>query len=216
MARRTDASPDSTAEVLSALLRGESDDTAYADDAAQRIISAALAEFTEYGFRRVKVDDIARRAGMHRVTVYRRFKNKDEIVIAATITWLSALFKQISMAVSAPGRAQEGIVEGFAMALSIIRSEPIVARALAADADYFVPLLIGYGGTTIAVVREIFARELRRTMTPAEQEQIDIDGVAELVARAGLSFVLTPESHFPLETPDDLRAFARRYLAPLL
>lgn len=211
--QRSAANTETEANVLAALL---SDVPLYGDAAAQRVIAAALAEFTEYGFRRVSVDDIARRAGMHRVTVYRRFKNKDEVVLATVITWVQAFFQAVAAAVAAPNDPEEGIVEGFALALSTMRSEPLVTRVLANEADYFVPFIVGHGGVAVAVVRETFAHQLRRMLTPEAQEHIDIDGVAELVARAGLSFLLTPQSHFALETTEDIRAFAHRYLAPLL
>jgi hypothetical protein len=40
--------------------------------------------------------------------------------------------------------------------------------------------------------------------------------VAEILVRLTLSFLLTPESAIALHTPDDARAFARRFLVPAL
>ena len=52
-------------------------------DATQAILDAALVEFERHGFRRVALDDVARRAGVSRTTIYRRFANRDELVAAA-------------------------------------------------------------------------------------------------------------------------------------
>ena len=40
-------------------------------DATAAILDAALVEFEQHGFRRVALDDVARRAGVSRTTIYR-------------------------------------------------------------------------------------------------------------------------------------------------
>jgi hypothetical protein len=42
------------------------------------------------------------------------------------------------------------------------------------------------------------------------------EGVAELFVRLAISFTLMPESAIPMETDDEVRAFARAYLTPLM
>ena len=51
-----------------------------ADSTTEAILDAALVEFERHGFRRVALDDVARRAGVSRTTIYRRFANRDELV----------------------------------------------------------------------------------------------------------------------------------------
>ncbi|MUM33080.1 helix-turn-helix domain-containing protein, partial [Mycolicibacterium sp. CBMA 361] len=51
-----------------------------ASGATAAILDAALLEFEQHGFRRVALDDVARRAGVSRTTIYRRFANRDELV----------------------------------------------------------------------------------------------------------------------------------------
>ena len=53
-----------------------------ADPTTEAILDAALVEFERHGFRRVALDDVARRAGVSRTTIYRRFANRDELVAA--------------------------------------------------------------------------------------------------------------------------------------
>jgi AcrR family transcriptional regulator len=189
--------------------------TDYADEAAQRIVDAALAEFAERGLRKVSVDDIARRAGIHRVTVYRRFANKDEIVMAAAIAWLQRFFREVAEAVSDPDDPESALAEGFAISVLRMREEPIVARALAKEPDYAMPFLSGE--LALATVRSIFATQLRRSIAAQGRERdIDVDGVAELFARTGLSFLITPASQFSMKSREEIEAFARRYLVPML
>jgi hypothetical protein len=60
-----------------------------------------------------------------------------------------------------------------------------------------------------------FARsEAERGGFAIDEEQLGV--LSELLARAIQSFVLTPQSVVSLETPEETRRFARRYLVPVL
>ena len=47
------------------------------DPSAEAILDAAVVEFERHGLRRVALEVVARRAGVSRTTIYRRFSNKD-------------------------------------------------------------------------------------------------------------------------------------------
>ncbi len=48
----------------------------------EAILTAAAQEFTEVGVRKASVDEIARRAEVSRSTLYRRFPNKESLLVA--------------------------------------------------------------------------------------------------------------------------------------
>jgi AcrR family transcriptional regulator len=184
-------------------------DAAATDPISARIIDAAIAEFTDHGLRRVTVDDIARRAGLHRVTVYKRFSSKDELTVAAMLTWVRRYFVRINDSVDGLPPV-EALVEGFVQAMLGMRDDPLVRRLLTVDTETTLPYLTIKGGPAIAVLRAFMAEQVRDADIP------DLEGAAEIAARIGLSFLLTPDSHFQLRTADDIRAFAQSHLIPLL
>ena len=58
------------------------------DELLDRVTAAALDQFAEFGIRRSTIDDVARRAGVSRISVFRRVASKQglvEIVIAREI-----------------------------------------------------------------------------------------------------------------------------------
>src|SRR4051812_50116320 len=65
------------------------------DPTAERIVSGALAQFEESGIRRTTMEDVARRAGVARVTVYRRFANKDRLVEAVVLREARRVFSAL-------------------------------------------------------------------------------------------------------------------------
>ena len=56
-----------------------------AKDKQQRILDAALAQFTQYGIQRTSMHDIAQKAEVSRASLYSYFKNKDEIFRSVSI-----------------------------------------------------------------------------------------------------------------------------------
>ncbi|HEY4020870.1 MAG TPA: TetR family transcriptional regulator [Pseudonocardiaceae bacterium] len=182
------------------------------DATAEQIIDAALAEFTEFGFRRVSIADVARRTGLHRATVHRRFPTKDDLVVAASIVWARRFFTTIATAVADLDSFEDRLVEGFTLALNGLRADPLVARILTTDADTVLPFLTTQGTLVLAAVADFFAEQYRA----AYPDRPGIDVAAELAARLGLSLLLTPDSNAQLDTDADIRAFARRYLLVLI
>jgi AcrR family transcriptional regulator len=53
-----------------------------------KILSASIELFSQYGFKTITMDDIARRAGISKKTLYLHFANKQEVVNEA-VTWYS-------------------------------------------------------------------------------------------------------------------------------
>lgn len=55
-------------------------------DILEKILSAAIELFRQYGFKTITMDDIARRAGISKKTLYLHFANKNEVV-GETVSW---------------------------------------------------------------------------------------------------------------------------------
>jgi AcrR family transcriptional regulator len=55
-------------------------------EALTKILSAAVELFGQYGFKTITMDDISRRAGISKKTLYQHFANKDEVV-KETLLW---------------------------------------------------------------------------------------------------------------------------------
>lgn len=52
----------------------------------QKILNAAIELFSQYGFKTITMDDIARRAGISKKTLYQHFANKQEVV-TESVSW---------------------------------------------------------------------------------------------------------------------------------
>lgn len=80
-----------------------------------KILSAAVDMFRQYGFKTITMDDVARRAGISKKTLYQHFANKNEVVIESITWYKSGLMEQCSELMTVSENAIEAIVRVMAM-----------------------------------------------------------------------------------------------------
>ncbi|CAM3956276.1 TetR/AcrR family transcriptional regulator [Kibdelosporangium persicum] len=187
------------------------------DPVGESILDAALAEFLDYGLRRASVDSVARRAGVSRATVYRRFENKDVLVQAVLVRECRRFFGSVADAVAQLPTARERLVEGFVVGMRYTRRDPLLSRLLSTDPEALLPYLTVNGGLVVAVARDFLVGQAQAL--PDGDKPVagrEPAGVAELFVRLAISFTLTPDSCIPLDDDESVRAFAISYLAVLM
>ncbi|MFF4470447.1 TetR/AcrR family transcriptional regulator [Streptomyces sp. NPDC001599] len=186
------------------------------DPTARRILDAALEQFTVFGLRRSSMDDVAKRAGVSRVTVYRRFGTKDTLVEQTLLRENSRFFQRLDQAVAALPTMEERVVEGFVVALRHTRAHPLFGGLLRLEPEVVLPYLTVHGGSSLAATVDYLTGHLRRAQQAEGRPGDDPRPVAELMVRVAVSFLLNPASCIEMDDEGQARAFARRYLAPLL
>lgn len=69
----------------------------YREEIRKKIVSEAFAVFLVKGFEKTTMDDIAARLGVTKPAIYRYYKNKEELFIAAGAEAMLGEFKQLFM-----------------------------------------------------------------------------------------------------------------------
>jgi AcrR family transcriptional regulator len=198
-----------------------------ADEVTGRILDAALGQFEDFGLRRSTMEDIARRCGMSRITIYRRFPKKENLVQAVVLRELQSFLGYLEKVgqddggQSGAGRlsAEEKIAERIAFALQYLGNHQLLRRLLRTEPESILPSLTVDGAPVVDMAREHIAAFIRTdlfgTRTPSAEAERQVQVVAEVGVRIVLSFILTPSSAIPMETLEDARAFARDLIAPV-
>ncbi|MFB7939826.1 TetR/AcrR family transcriptional regulator [Streptomyces sp. NPDC056049] len=186
------------------------------DRTALRILDAALEQFTLLGLRRSSVDDVARRAGVSRVTVFRRFRSKDRLVEATLLRELARFHELLDATVAPLPTLEDRVVEGFVVTLRHARVHPLFGGLLRLEPELVLPHLTVRGSSTLASTVEYLTVRLRRARMAEGRPEEDPRPLAELMVRVAVSFLLDPAGCVAMEDEEQARAFARRYLAPLL
>lgn len=75
-----------------------------------KILSASIELFTQYGFKTITMDDIARRAGISKKTLYQQFANKQEVVNESVIWYKSQMTENCASMLNNAENAIEAMV----------------------------------------------------------------------------------------------------------
>lgn len=186
------------------------------DALSEQILDAAREQFTTFGLRRSTVDDVAKRAGVSRVTVYRRIGNKDSLVSACLLREYRRFLVEVDDAVAALPTTEDRLVEGFAAVLRHISEHPLIGGLLRLEPETMLPFLTLESGPALLAIRDYLADRLREARRAEGLPVSDPTPVAELMVRITVSFLLNPVSCFELDDETQVREFARCYLVPLL
>lgn len=178
-------------------------------------MDAALRQFELFGLARSTVEDIARRARVGRVTVYRRFSSKDALIEAVALRELRRFLLDLDEVVASLEEPEETVAEGFVFALEAVRSHRLLQRMIEGEPEIALPLLTVQGAPIIAAASEYLASTMAR-VRGERRGRAELLATAEVVVRLIVSFLLTPRVTIDLDDPDQARAFARRYLCPML
>jgi AcrR family transcriptional regulator len=190
------------------------------DEVTTRILNAIREQAELVGIRRTTMEDVARRSGLGRATVYRRFPTKaaliDALVLAEARSYLDG---------SAQARAQgttleDRLVHGTVFTVTFLREHALLRKLLRTEPETILPSLTIDAGAILDFATEHEAAQLRTDIygtspTTPDQER-HLLTVAELQTRLTLSFIVTPHTGISLATVDDTRAYVRNYLLPMV
>jgi AcrR family transcriptional regulator len=185
-----------------------------ADHTTEAILDAAVVEFEQHGFRRVALEDVARRARVSRTTIYRRFANKDELIAAVIERENVALFDDIANELKRAGPQSNYYVEAFTLAILKFRRHRVLDRMIRDEPGLVLERAEQHYGA--AIVR--MAEALRVIFPPGFAERIGEQAVNELadtILRYAAMLLLLPSAQ-PLQSADDIRAFATQHFLPSL
>jgi AcrR family transcriptional regulator len=166
-------------------------------DTDDRILDATLTEVGAHGADGTTVDAIAARAGVSRITVFRRFGSKGALIDQMVQRELQRFLQTIQQARSED--PAERIADAFVACVRLSREHPLAARLVREEpGNVFVQLTRG-APSPLEVAIAFVAAEL------GDAER------AEALVRLTLTYVLLPAG----DGDQAARAFAGRVLVPL-
>lgn len=165
------------------------------------ILEAALEQFASTGLTRTSTDDVAKRAGVNRATVYRRFGTREKLLQAAFLHEAGRVLEDLTARVpeipedrTAAFDPAANVAEMFEAAVEQMRGNRLVRRMLETDRETVLVGLTAGARDVLGFAADVLAQRIvdlhawRGTEPPADPHAV---GMA--VARLVQSCVLTPE-----------------------
>lgn len=135
----------------------------------QTILDAARECVAEFGVRRTTLAEVARRAGVSRPTVYRRWSDSRDLIAELLVRELHEI---IATAVPTGGPARERLVTGVVTGAAEVRSNPLFGKIFRTDTDLMLTYVFGRLGRNQRQLLDLFGTSIR-------------DGQADGSVRAG-------------------------------
>ena len=198
-------------EVVGGATAGGSIDES-ADRTSQRILDAALQEAASVGLQRITVEDVVRRAGVSRMTAYRRYPRRDDLMEALVRRETQRFLAAVADAIDAVEDPHDGVAEAFIGAVTFAREHPMLRRAGHTSSLGPAPLadsveLLKMGSAFIANYIHGEAPG-----TPSQQ----VRWVADVFARLFFTYIAAPPVDPDFGDDAELRRFAHEVLTPMV
>ena len=200
------------AEVLADVsTSSETDDV---DDVSRELLDAALLEASAVGLRRLTVEEVVRRAGVARMTAYRRYPKRDDLIRALVLREMRRFLAAVAAGVAGAERPEEIVAEAFVAAVAFARTHPGLRRVPETDTGGFIEAVAADGGRIFEMGVGFIAAQVAalRPDMPAQQ----VRWVADTCGRLFITYVAIPPTDPDAGSEDELRRFANRILTPLI
>ncbi len=188
-----------------------------ADDAmAQRILDAALELAAASGLRHLTMDEVAKRARVGRMTVYRRFGARATLLDALAVREARRCIATIARALDPSAPIDERLTELFVVTLKVIREHPLLERLARVEPEALLLELTRDDSAVFHLVLEFLVDLITAAQQTGDLPRTDPAPLAELALRLGASFVLMPASVLALDDERATRAAVGPLIASLL
>lgn len=126
------------------------------------LLDAAMACVLAVGVRRTTLTDVARRAGVSRMTVYRRFPDVQSLVAALMTREFGAMLVKSADATAGEGElsARAKLVSASVHAVRLLAENPLLCVVLRLDSDLLLPYLVERIGGTQRIAEQFIAEQI--------------------------------------------------------
>ncbi|HEX5844742.1 MAG TPA: TetR family transcriptional regulator [Rhodoplanes sp.] len=179
----------------------------------EAILAAALDEFTERGFALTRIDDVARRAGVGKGTIYLHFKDKEALFQQLVITMLGPVVAQLARLPDVDEPVRSVLERVFALFATEVygTKRPEVLRLVLAEGPRFPHLAEFYYRHVVEPATTMLRRLLDRACARGEIRQERLSQFPQLVVAPALVAIIW-RGLFDRFEPLDMAGLMRAHL----
>ncbi|MCC8247976.1 TetR/AcrR family transcriptional regulator [Saccharothrix luteola] len=157
----------------------------HSDDA---LLDAARDCVVEVGVRRTTLTDIAKRAGVSRMTLYRRFPDVGTLVRTLMTREFTALLQRVE---ATGDNARQRLVAQAIAGIRLLAADPLMRRVLDLDAELMLPYLVRRLGSTQRLVEAFLVDRIEEGHADGSIRPGSTSAQARLVLLTTQSLVLS-------------------------
>jgi len=159
-------------------------------DTREALLEAAFQSAVRFGWQRVRMNDVAARAGVSRQTLYRHFQTKEGLAQALALREQDVFLEGFRQAFDTHADLYEAVAASVSWSLKHAESHPLISQAIEDYESGLLPYI-----TTLAAPLMTRSRQLGSELLVALDPTIDPETVAllcDVITREMFSHTITP------------------------
>jgi AcrR family transcriptional regulator len=160
------------------------------DETTEAILSSARAAVLDFGVRRTTLSDVARRAGVSRMTVYNRFGDLHDLMRALMTLEFGSLLERVAVAADGEN-ARARLVAALVLIGRQLPANPLFRKVRAAEPELLSPYVLERLGGTQRVGLELIERSIAEGQADGSIRAGKLRALAAIVLLIEQSFVFS-------------------------
>ena len=185
-----------------------------------RLLDAAREVILTVGWKRATLTDVARRAGVSRMTVYRAYPDMQSILAdLMTREWASDIDEVVNEVDTVGDGLADVIARRFSVAVAALRENELFRRIVDVDPEQLLPYLIDRRGRTQDAILDVLASRIAEGQASGEVRSGDPQLLARSLMLSAHGFAISvhtmaDDGLTKADFDAELTTFVGRYLTP--
>lgn len=167
-----------------------------------RILDAAASCVVDFGVDRVTLAEIARRAGVSRPTIYRRWRDMQSVLAAVLTSRVTGVLSEVPTR----GTGRAALVDRVVAVFERLRGDDLVMSVLRSAPELWMVYIVERLGTSQQILIDAFAAELRMAQADGTVRAGDPRQLAAMVLLITQSTIQSAQIVKPILDADALAA----------
>ena len=169
-------------------------------DVGDRILTAAASCVRDFGVQRVTLAEIARRAGVSRPTVYRRWPDTATILAALLTDRITGAWREVPMR----GTGRDALVQRITAVAGRLRRDELIRTVLRSAPELAMVYISDRLGTSQQILIDVLAEEIRKGQLHNSVRRADPRQLAAMIVLIAQSTIQSGQIVEPILDADAL------------
>jgi AcrR family transcriptional regulator len=169
-------------------------------DVGDRILTAAASCVRDFGVQRVTLAEIARRAGVSRPTVYRRWPDTATILAALLTDRITGAWREVPMR----GTGRDALVQRITEVAGRLRRDELIRTVLRSAPELAMVYISDRLGTSQQILIDVLAEEIRKGQLHNSVRRADPRQLAAMIVLIAQSTIQSGQIVEPILDADAL------------
>jgi len=185
-------------------------------ESRRKILDSARELYIEFGLRKTSMDDVAKRTGIGRATLYRRYSDKDQLFQAVIFREVKRDLASIEKRIRGIENHLDGLMEAFTMAVLSIHGNSLLSRLLVTEPEQILPFLTSNFDKIMSFSTQFLGVQIAVAQKQGHIRELHANTTAEMILRLIQSLMLSPGGLIDPADEGSVRRFAEGWIHPLL